>query len=199
MLSLLLSLIRGGAFYNYLRHPTCPFFRCEKKTTQKQRSNYRLLLDPPKNARPPKTLDHIPFFHPEEGGIVTFDFFMHSFLDICACSADICARFALRFLLAPFEYSATDHLGGPTSPVLGKTLEAGTSVRLPYFGDDPWFCNTFGLRAEIYVTKGAPGIKGSISSLWSLFDWSYLDYRFRLDSQIKGDFLDKSVLEKNTF
>ena len=40
---------------------------------------------------------------------------------------------------------------------MGKTLEAGKSVRLPYFGDDPWFCNTFGLRAEIYVTKGAPG------------------------------------------
>ena len=30
-----------------------------------------------------------------------------------------------------------------------KTLEAGRSVRFPYFGDDPWFCNTFGLRAEI--------------------------------------------------
>ena len=40
---------------------------------------------------------------------------------------------------------------------MGKTLEARKSVRLPYFGDDPWFCNTFGLRAEIYVTKGAPG------------------------------------------
>ena len=63
--------------------------------------------------------------------------------------ADICARFALRILLAPFENSATDHLGGPTSPVLGKPLEAGKSVHLPYFGDDPWFCNTFGLRAEI--------------------------------------------------
>ena len=84
---------------------------------------------------------------------------LHSFADICARFADICARFALRFLLAPFEYSATDHLGGPTSPVLGKTLEAGKSVRLPYFGDDPWFCNTFGLRAEICVTKGAPGIQ----------------------------------------
>ena len=55
---------------------------------------------------------------------------LHSFADICARFADICARFALRFLLAPFEYSATEHLGGPTSPVLGKTLEAGKSVRL---------------------------------------------------------------------
>ena len=26
-----------------------------------------------------------------------------------------------------------------------------------YFGDDPWFCNTFGLKAEMYVTRGAPG------------------------------------------
>ena len=84
---------------------------------------------------------------------------LHSFADICARFADICARFALRFLLAPFEYSATDHLGGPTSPVLGKTLEAGKSVRLPCLGDDPWFCDTFGLRAEIYVTKGAPGLE----------------------------------------
>ena len=82
-----------------------------------------------------------------------------SFADICARFADICARFALRFLLAPFD------LGGPTGPVLGKTLEAGKSVRLPYFGDDPWFCNTFGLRAEIYVTKGAPGREVSPVSL----------------------------------
>ena len=74
---------------------------------------------------------------------------LHSFADICARFADICARFALRFLLAPFENSTKDNLGGPTSPVLGKTLTAGGGVRLPYFGDDPWFCNTFGLRAEI--------------------------------------------------
>ena len=78
---------------------------------------------PKKILAPPKTLDHIPFF---EGGIVTCLFLnLHSFADICARFADICARFALQFLLAPFEYSATDHLGGPTSPVLGKTLEAG--------------------------------------------------------------------------
>ena len=105
-----------------------------------------------KNARPHPLL-------PSRGrreGLLRF-FNLHSFADTCACFADICARFALRFLLAPFEYSATDHLGGPTIPVLGKTLEAGQSECLPYFGDDPWFCNTFGLGAEIYVTKGAPG------------------------------------------
>ena len=74
---------------------------------------------------------------------------LHSFADICARFADMCARFAIGFLLAPFEHSTTDHLGGPTSPVLGKMLEAGKSVRFPYIGDDPWFCNTFWLRAEI--------------------------------------------------
>ena len=45
--------------------------------------------------------------------------------------------------------SATDHLGGPVSPVLGETIEAGKAVRLPDSGDDPWLCNMFGLRAEI--------------------------------------------------
>ena len=34
--------------------------------------------------------------------------------------------------------SATDHLGGPVSPVLGKPLEVGKSERLRDFGDDPW-------------------------------------------------------------
>ena len=133
--------------------------------TRKKRSNYRFLLDPPKNARPPekRSTKSLLLSRGRRDCYVLKKKKkkkkkkMHSFADICARFADICARFALLFLLAPFEYSATDHLGGPTSPVLGKTLEAGKSVRLPYFGDDPWFCNTFRLRAEIYVTKGAPG------------------------------------------
>ena len=92
----------------------------------------------------------------------------------------------------------TDHLGGPTSPVLGKTLEAGQSVRLPYFGDDPWFCNTFGLRAEIYVTKGAPGFIGKSSLLFLVthvsngevvFCYSSQDFRHGMTS-LRGFFLD---------
>ena len=127
--------------------PNVPFF---VGIRGKKRSNYRFLLDPPKNTRPPKNARPHPLL-PSRGRrdcYVFFIFLMHSFADMCARFADICARFALRFLLAPFEYSATDHLGGPTGAVLGKTLEAGKSVRLPYFGDDPWFCNTFGLRQK---------------------------------------------------
>ena len=36
-------------------------------------------------------------------------------------------------------------------PGFGETLEAGKSVRLPDFGDDPWFCNMFGPRYRIWA------------------------------------------------
>ena len=121
------------------------FIRYEKKTIELPIS----ARPRKKTLAPRKTLDQIPSSIQRTAGIVTFFLNLHSFADICARFADICARFALRILLAPFEISATDHLGGPTSPVLGKTLEAAKSVHLPFFGDDPWFGNTFGLRAEI--------------------------------------------------
>ena len=153
--------------FTHLRHPTCPFFRYEKKHARITDfcSTPQKTLAPRKNARPHPLL-------PSRGRRDCYVFLnLHLFADICARFADVCARFALRFLLAPFEYSATDHLGGPTSPVLGKAREAGKSVRLPYFGDDPWFCNTFGLRAEIYVTKGAPGRKLGVANVQTPSFW----------------------------
>ena len=47
----------------WVRDVNVPFLGTRNKC-----SNYRFRLDPPKTARPRKTLDHIPFFHPEEGG-----------------------------------------------------------------------------------------------------------------------------------
>ena len=119
-------------FHN-LRHATCLFFRYKKiaRTTQ-------FLLDPAKNAPTPKNARPNPFFHPEDGG--------HCYVFLICTRLRIC-ELVLRIFALVLDNSATDLLAGPTSPVLGKTLEAGKRVHLPYFGDDPWFCNTFGLRA----------------------------------------------------
>ena len=131
----------------YLRHPTCPFLG-----TQKKRSNYKFLLEPPKNARPPQNArPNPPSFIQRKASIATF-FNMCTRLRIFALVlwTDSCARFALRFPLAPFEHSATDHLGGPISPVFGKTLEAGEKVHVYHIlVTTPGFANAFGLRAEI--------------------------------------------------
>ena len=50
--------------------PNVLFFGYDKKTLE-----LPISARPPKKRSPPeKTLDHIPFFHPEEGGIVTLFF-----------------------------------------------------------------------------------------------------------------------------
>ena len=65
--------------------------------TRKKRSNYRFLLDPPKNARPPKKRSTTsPSSIQRKAGLLRF-LNLHSFADICARFADICARFALDF------------------------------------------------------------------------------------------------------
>ena len=111
--------------------PNVPFFVGTRKPLELPSS-----ARPPKkprNARPPKSARPNPLL-PSRGRrallrvFVSLLLFVLSLANMCARFADICARVALRFLLAPFENSTTDHLGGPTSPALGKTLEAGKRV-----------------------------------------------------------------------
>ena len=134
----------SGRFLFLPEAPNVPFFL----GTRKKRSNYRFLLDPKKRSPPEKRSTKSPSSIQRKAGIVTF-LFCCTRLRIFALVLRIFAlvlHFDFCSLLS--KISATDYLG-PTSPILGKTLEVGKSVRLPYFGDDPWFCNTFELRAEI--------------------------------------------------
>ena len=82
--------VATGVYIYIPEAPNVPFFL----GTRKKRSNYRFLLDPPKNARPPKKRSTTsPSSIQRKAGLLRF-LDLHSFADICARFADICARFA---------------------------------------------------------------------------------------------------------
>ena len=91
-------------------------------------------------------------------------FNLRTFADSCARFAGSCARFALRSLQRSII------LEDRSGTVLGKALEAGKRVRLPYFGDDPCFFalpvgtgqkvryrRTLQVFKQILKTKAPPG------------------------------------------
>ena len=138
------------AWLNFLSSPNVPLFL----GTRKKRSNYRFLLDPPKKRSPPeKCLTTSPSSIQRKAGLLRFCF--------CYCTGTGVRIFALvlRIFVLVVHFDFCSLLLNIQRPIIleDRPLEAGKSVRLPYFGDDPWFCNTFGPRAESYVTKGAPG------------------------------------------
>ena len=104
--------------HSILRHPTCPFLGTRKTL------ELPISARPPKKRSPPeKRSTKSPSSIQRKAGIVTF-LFCCTRLRRCSRFADICARFALRFLLAPFEHFS-DRLSWRTDqPDFGKNARS---------------------------------------------------------------------------